>query len=795
LLVDEFQDTDPLQSEIVRLLALAGPERERPGLFLVGDPKQSIFGWRDADLAAYEGFLEAALERGGERFQLVRNFRSDPPILAEVGAIVAPVMRAEPSLQPPFVGLEPDRSGALDIASRRPVEYWVSWEAAGAGGGPATRPEEAAALEARAIAEDARALHDEAGVGWSDIALLFRSTHRMDAYLEAFRAADVPFVVTRDKHYYRRKEIIDAAALVRAVVDPLDHIALLAHLRSAAVGVPDAALLPLWRRDFPRLASAIAGPSSAALAAALAAVDGIAGELPPDLPGLERIAGWELSLASAVTTLAHLRRSFRDDPAADFIALLRRRSLLEITEAARFQGKFRLANLDRFFRRLEQAMIDRGNDMPAILRTLRRSITEAPDAQEAPPKDSGEDAVQVLTIHKAKGLEFDHVYLPQMGAPHRQDDELQLFAVDRRWRAAKEPQYCLLHSATPGWHEVVDRARRVEAMESVRLLYVALTRARRRVVLLGTWPAEPLPRPADRARSQLDLVHSRPGLGSPAALARRCAEQDRSWLDEGGVRWRFLGLQAAGERRGARDGAPDWLPTADEVAAQAADLGGRQAAAAARMSRPRHAGAAAAAAQQLAALASSLAAREEGGGAEPAAAGSRDEAMLVGTAVHRALEKWDLGAPPAGELEAARQRARALLATWLPAAEAGPAGRHADEILRRFGGGALWQRWLAIGSHVAARELPLLSPPDGEAIDFVAGAIDLLYRDPDDGAWVVADFKTDRLESEEALRARAGVYATQESVYVEAVRQALELDAPPRSELWFLWPDRLWRGP
>jgi ATP-dependent helicase/nuclease subunit A len=804
LLVDEFQDTDPLQSEIVRLLALEGPEHERPGLFLVGDPKQSIFGWRDADLAAYEGFVAAALESGGERFQLVRNFRSDPPLLEEVSAVVRPVMVEAERLQPPFVGLQPDREGSrLESPHWRPVEYWVSWSRHEG----AQRGEEAARLEAAAIAADVRALHEDSGVRWSEIALLFRSTNRMDAFLEALRAADVPFIVTRDKHYYRRKEIIDAAALVRAVVDPLDHVALVAHLRSAAVGVPDAALLPLWRRDFPRLASGISSPSSNALAEALEVVGSIAEELPADIPGIERIAGWHFSLAQALENLALLRRSFREDTAADFIDLLRRRSLIEITEAARYQGKFRLANLDRFFRRLEEAMIERGNDMLAILRTLRRSLTEAPDAQEAPPKDSGEDAVQVLTIHKAKGLEFDHVYLPQMSTLHRRDNDLELFDVDRRWRTSREPQYCLLHSATPRWNEVVERGRQVEAMESVRLLYVALTRARQRVVLLGAWPGEIQPRDAAEARSQLDLVHSRDQLAQPAELARRCTEEDRTWLDDGGIRWRFPGWADGEAELSGGTTEPAWLPSAEEVATQADALRARQQAADARMARPRQATASAAAAENLAELSSSIAARDEGNGPgagapeppapEPEDQGARDRAMLVGTAVHRMFEEWDLDSDPDAELDAARGRARERLAAWLPADEAALAARQADSILDRFEGGALWRRWLEIGPHVVARELPMLSPAgdDGAAIDFLAGAIDLLYRDPADDRWVIVDFKTDRVESEDELRARAGAYGAQEAVYGEAVRQALELETAPRAELWFLWADRLWRSP
>ncbi len=93
LLVDEFQDTDRTQCEILRWIALDGPAEERPGLFLVGDPKQSIYGWRSADLRAYDGFVSLARQAGGEVMSLVENFRSVPAILDEVARVVEPVMR------------------------------------------------------------------------------------------------------------------------------------------------------------------------------------------------------------------------------------------------------------------------------------------------------------------------------------------------------------------------------------------------------------------------------------------------------------------------------------------------------------------------------------------------------------------------------------------------------------------------------------------------------------------------------------------------------------------------------
>jgi ATP-dependent exoDNAse (exonuclease V) beta subunit len=101
----------------------------------------------------------------------------------------------------------------------------------------------------------------------------------------------------------------------------------------------------------------------------------------------------------------------------------------------------------------------------------------------------------------------------------------------------------------------------------------------------------------------------------------------------------------------------------------------------------------------------------------------------------------------------------------------------------------------ALGDGVVARELPVLLPPgaaDGASeaspVGFVSGSVDLLYRDPESGRLVVADYKTDRVEGAGEIAERARAYAPQARLYAAAVRDALGLDEPPRAELWFLWP-------
>jgi ATP-dependent exoDNAse (exonuclease V) beta subunit len=121
------------------------------------------------------------------------------------------------------------------------------------------------------------------------------------------------------------------------------------------------------------------------------------------------------------------------------------------------------------------------------------------------------------------------------------------------------------------------------------------------------------------------------------------------------------------------------------------------------------------------------------------------------------------------------------------------ASEQAIALLGALARGPLAPRLRALAPGVVARELPVLLPADGEAgpVGFVAGAIDLVYRDPADGSFVVADWKTDRVEDEARLQQLAAAYAAQGAHYTRALRDALGLPSLPRFELWFLRPGRV----
>ncbi len=788
LLVDEFQDTDPRQSEIVRRLGLDGAPDERPSLFVVGDPKQSIYAWRDADLAAYEAFQSALVEAGGATYSLEVNFRSTARILDEVERVIEPVMRYEAGIQPEFrpLAAAPGRKtgGEPEKGDWRSIEYWVSWGLEDEDGRLAPGPvAETTEVEAYELAADIRSLHDRAGVPWNRIGILFRKAGSQPDFLGEMRRQDVPFAVTRDRNYYQRREVIEAAAWVRAIVNPTDHLALLAVLRSSVVGVPDAALLPLWAESFPKLATELTGSDRKTLVVARRLIEKAAASVPRPVPGLDRLAGWEESLLAALAALGRLRESYRVDAPDTFVRTLRSEMLSEISEAARFQGKFRLANLHRFFRQLETAMQSDEADVHAILRALRLGVTQAREAEEAMPRDAAQDAVQVMTIHTAKGLEFDHVYVPQLHARTRRGGEDLLAATEvtpGRW------QYQLFGAQTLDYDLAERRREHIEAAEMVRTLYVAMTRACRRLVLVGRWPEVPEATDPLDAKDYVDLLQSRRDL--PSSLAEPANDAQVGLLghwDDGDVRWRFLG----GTQRHRASSAPrttsDWLPSREQVI-RGADRHARRASAATdRMARPWTEAVTTDISARLEELAATLAADADSGpGSTPQ---QRDVARESGTAVHACLEHWQLEAEPAEELERQQDRLERILDD--------PARiERAAQTLARFSTGELLHRLRGLSSGIIGREVPILlrsNEVEGGPVACYSGAIDLLYRDPEDGSIVVADFKTDRVTDADELARRAAAYRPQEERYARGVQQMLGLEDAPRTELWFVWADTI----
>jgi ATP-dependent helicase/nuclease subunit A len=757
LLVDEFQDTDQLQCELVRVLALRG--ERRPGLFVVGDPKQSIYGWRSADLEAYEDLVAEIASAGGDVRALSLNFRSAPAILDEVERIVAPVMIEEQGIQPAFRPLAAHRTEATGFASApwAPVEHWVTspWR----DGAPVPGPSAllSTELEARAIALDLRTLHERQGVAWSDAAILLRSTTDLDLYLSALREQGIPYEVDRDRTYFLRREVIEAGALLRTVVDPTDPVAFLTLLRSAWVGVPDRALGPLWRANLPALAGALDGSDEAALGAALAAVNEVVLRDPTTLRDLPQ---WPTALAHALRSLHAARRSWAEDEVAVFLRRVRDLFLVEVTESARYLGAYRLANIEGLFRSVERALHRSDGAVTEVLELLRRSIKEAREAPEELVQTATADAVRVMTVHRAKGLDFDHTYVAQLGKESRP----RALARNRFVRAPRT-ELVLFGVPTPGF-DLVDRLERDrEVAERVRLLYVATTRARERLVLCGAWPLDGDPPPVSVSRSFLDLVRRRTGGAAIAELAAAPAE-GRFAHARGGAAWVFPGawsFPALQSERAGRDLAVD--PLRARAHREMLDEDRRRARA--RTDRP------------LVGGVTALGARESvrAGDLDEVV---REEAAIAGTILHAVLERMDHALDANARLAWATAEAERRLGV-VPEALRPGVQRRTRDVLAALAGGRVLARLHELALHIVGRELPLVLPPEERhgPLQAVTGAIDLLYRDPLGGALVVVDYKTGR-------QREADTHAAQGTRYARAIRDALGLAAEPRFEAWYL---------
>jgi ATP-dependent exoDNAse (exonuclease V) beta subunit len=471
LLVDEFQDTDPLQLEIAFFLAEdpAGPPapawdqvRLAPGrLFLVGDPKQSIYRFRRADIETYAR-ARALVAAQGEILSLHTNFRSVGRLLAAVNRLFESQMQPpeDGAYQPAYAAVVPapdapegDGPLVLEWPPETPAPASVDERRAG----------EAAALAAvvrRAVGERGCPVRDPRTgqprpVGFGDVVCLFRTLGGVALYEDAFRAAGVPYRTLGGRHYFARSEVGWALAALTAVEDPYDPVALVAALRSPFFGVPDGALL----------AHTTAGGRPSYLA-----------PLPPE-------SEHDLAPAWRVLRDLHARR-VRESPAAIVEALYAETEVLA-TYALDPHGEQRVANLLRILdtaRALEAA--GRGT-FRQLVRWLRAQDRGGYEESESPIVEEGDEVVRLMTVHSAKGLEFPVVILPDLEWD-RGADSRRLW-VDRR---AEALELGVALGKVNDWEvetgnvaDLREREQRRADAEQLRLFYVATTRARDHLVL------------------------------------------------------------------------------------------------------------------------------------------------------------------------------------------------------------------------------------------------------------------------------------------------------------------------
>jgi ATP-dependent exoDNAse (exonuclease V) beta subunit len=392
--------------------------------YAVGDINQSIYGFRHAEPQGFSDY-RADIERRGRRLvNLADNFRSRPEILSAVETIVEGAPGIEPRRLKAGRKFDTPRSVCVDVLA-------------------ATDLQMEAQCAARRILE---LLEAEPEFGFKDVAVLVRNTDVMAAFAAAFEKAGIPYVVNRGKGFYETREVNDLTSLLRAIANPRDEISLAAVLRSPLVAVSDESLLRLK----------IMGDNMGA-----------------SLMRLETGAEFDAEDYGKLTRFRDRLKEWRIR--REYVSF--DRLLLAAIDDCGYRGG---ANVDKFLAQARAAASRMSLD--EFVEELALVRASNPRETDAPPEDSA-DAVKVMTVHSAKGLEFPIVLVAALHKGVETNPPVVTFSprigLGARWRnpAVREEKDDLFQ------HEIRQERARRENAESHRLLYVAMTRAEQQLVL------------------------------------------------------------------------------------------------------------------------------------------------------------------------------------------------------------------------------------------------------------------------------------------------------------------------
>jgi ATP-dependent exoDNAse (exonuclease V) beta subunit len=473
IFIDEFQDTDPLQAEILLLLSSADPAetnwlKVKPiagKLFIVGDPKQSIYRFRRADVSLYQGVKQLILMHGAELEYLTVSFRGTPSIQTMVNAAFAPLMSKESGTQPVYAPLMPYRTepGTQPSIVVLPVpepygDYGrvVDWKI------EESIPE--------AIAAYARWLVYESG--WTvtereapevrvpirprHICILFRRMNSFGRdvtrpYLRALEARHLPHVLVKGGSFNEREEVIAIRNLLGAIERPDDELTVFAALRGPVFALTDAALLEF------RMTQGRLHPFA---------------KLPDDIPdSLKEVKG-------ALDVLKGLHRGRNRRPIAETISTLLAMTRAHAGIAIWPTGEQALANIMRIMDQARRYEARGGMTSFRAFVDALEARAERDEASETPIVEEGTEGVRIMTVHRAKGLEFPIVILADITCNETRADASRYIEP-----AAKLAAMELAGCAPRELQEHAAKEHERDEEEAIRLLYVAATRARDLIVV------------------------------------------------------------------------------------------------------------------------------------------------------------------------------------------------------------------------------------------------------------------------------------------------------------------------
>ena len=479
LFVDEFQDTDPVQAETLLLLAADDPAEDnwrnvtpvKGKFFAVGDPKQSIYKFRRADVTLYRGIQDQLNARGVKHVRLTVSFRSTRPIQQFVNAAFGPVMTGDVlSGQAVYSDLEEFWPGYDDQPSvvALPVPRPYGTRNITKGNINASLPPAVGGFVEWLLRRSGWQVRDPEGsnelipIAARHICILFRRFVNMGAdvtrpYVKALEAHGIAHLLVGSRSFHKREEVETLRAALTAVEWPDDELSIFATLKGSLLAIDDALLLR-YRIEIGRLAPFASRDED------------LSAEFHPIRDALDLLRD------------LHKKRNWR--PVAETV-----HALLEFTRAhagfaLRPAGQQVLANVYRVADLARNFEITGGISFRGFVEELDRQADRS-DASEAPVLEYASDGVRLMTVHTAKGLEFPIVILADMRAnlTAREPDR---FIDNDRGLCATRLLRCSPWELRENEYDELER----ERAEGVRVAYVAATRARDLLVVPGVGDIE-----------------------------------------------------------------------------------------------------------------------------------------------------------------------------------------------------------------------------------------------------------------------------------------------------------------
>ena len=510
IMVDEYQDTNEVQDTIVKLIA----GEDMGNLFTVGDVKQSIYGFRASEpelfLQKYRAYSESASQEGAGKGQLItlgRNFRSRREILSAVNFVFAQLMRREPmeidyddsamlnpgepyGYQLPEQGeiMPVDRAVELDIV----VSSGLPEDRADAGSSGAESDDEGGVqeelksfqLEAQHIADRLKELKSggymvfDKSLGgrnngyrpmqWRDVVILLRAVKgKAEVLQEIFQANDIPVFASADGGYFQATEIQVMLSLLSVIDNVQQDIPLAAVLYSPVVGLSSGQLAKL------RLSCAEGNLYQAVLHANSAESE-LSAQIKNKLAGfLSMLSSWrQMARRTGVAEL--LWQVYRDTGYYDYVGCMP-------------GGMLRQANLRMLIARAEEFEGTNYRGLFRFLGFIEKMKNMDTDLSAARTLGENEDVVRVMTIHKSKGLEFPVVVLADMSKPFNRMDIADRVLLHKELGLGLDNIDVEKNVKYPSFARLAVKAklRQESKAEELRVLYVAMTRAREKLIMVG----------------------------------------------------------------------------------------------------------------------------------------------------------------------------------------------------------------------------------------------------------------------------------------------------------------------